>query len=536
MMTKLQVGLLIGGRDQPGWVGDLIDELKTSTAVTLAGILVAKPPIKPRSHSLLEGVARLENRLLGSRERDRLKIHTLVEDEQTPFLDLTLTTQASGQQEVSESELATAVRDLPLDVLIIVGMRSVRGALVSYPRVGFWQLSLSDIASAQGGHAGFWEVYQRADHTAVKLWKIAATADQDQLVDQRSFNTEVFWLKNQIRALTLGNFMVRDALESVALFPAGHVCNVEQASFPVRRRAQPAAWDSAAYVARQTVLMSELLWRRLTKKNVIWRIGMCPTLLPQLGASEAVVLTAPKGRFFADPFVYTKGDQPYIFFEDYAFDEGKGKISVATYEAGEFKFLGTVLDLPYHLSFPCIFEHGGETFMVPETCGNRTIELWKCVDFPLKWKLEATLMTDISAVDTIIFPHENRWWLLTNIDRTDGASHCDELFAFYADSPDSTDWKPHAQNPIVRSPSKARNAGMLRSSSGKITRCAQYQGFCHYGKGLSLNEIVHLSPELYVEKDGQIHYAGFRKKKQLPSMHHWHHHGGHTVFDFAYME
>jgi hypothetical protein len=536
-MTKLRVGLLIGGREQPGWIGDLIDELKTSRAVTLAGILVAKPPLKSRSHSLLEGVARLENRLLRARERDRLKIHTLIEDAQAPFIDLPLTTQASGQAEVSELDLAAVVRDLPLDVLITVGMPSVRGALVSYPRLGVWQLLHSDVASDRGATAGFWEVYQRADHTAVKLWRLGARADEDVLVDQRSFNTEVFWLKNQIRALSLGNFMVRDALESIASFPAGHVCDVgQEAVYPSRRRAQPAAWDSVGYLARQTWLMSELLWRRVTKKNVIWRIGMCPTLLPQLGASQAAVMTPPKGRFFADPFVYTKNDKPYIFFEDYAFNEGKGKISVATYEEGNFKFLGTVLDLPYHLSFPCIFEHEGETFMVPETCGNRTIELWKCVDFPLKWKLESTLMTNISAVDTIMFPHENRWWLLTNIDRTDGTSHCDELFAFFADSPDSTHWQPHAQNPVVRSPSKARNAGMLRSSTGEITRCAQYQGFCHYGKGLSLNEIVHLSPESYIEKDGQIHYAGFQQKKRLPSMHHWHHHGGHSVFDFAYME
>jgi hypothetical protein len=38
-----------------------------------------------------------------------------------------------------------------------------------------------------------------------------------------------------------------------------------------------------------------------------------------------------------------------------------------------------------------------------------------------------------------------------------------------------------------------------------------------------------------VETDGEIHYASFLRKRHA-SMHHWHHQGGHTVFDFAYME
>ncbi len=113
--------------------------------------------------------------------------------------------------------------------------------------------------------------------------------------------------------------------------------------------------------------------------------------------------------------------------------------------------------------------------MVPETCGNRSIELWKCTDFPLKWELDVNLMTNISAVDTIIFKHGEYWWLLTNIDRTDGQSHCDELFAFFSDSPRSTEWTPHACNPIVRNPMRARNAGIVVSPGGEVIRCAQYQ-------------------------------------------------------------
>ena len=62
-------------------------------------------------------------------------------------------------------------------------------------------------------------MYQRADHTTVKLWRLGASEDEDELLDQRSFNTEIFWLKNRARAFCLGNFMVRDAAGAGARAP-----------------------------------------------------------------------------------------------------------------------------------------------------------------------------------------------------------------------------------------------------------------------------------------------------------------------------
>jgi hypothetical protein len=52
---------------------------------------------------------------------------------------------------------------------------------------------------------------------------------------------------------------------------------------------------------------------------------------------------------------------------------------------------------------------------------------------------------------------------------------------------------------------------------------------------VSLNRIEELTPTTYRETDGPVHYPSFLRKPYA-SMHHWHHHGGHTVFDFAFME
>lgn len=535
-MKIYRVGLLVEGNAQPGWIHDLLAWIVQHAQFELCTVVVDTPGKaasrqRMSAKAMLGTLSRLETRLLAPRQRDMLACRALEASLNAAQV------QAIGLQEGRVSEEAQEhIKKLDLDLLITLGpSRVARSAMLAWARLGVWQLSHSDMAMAASTFAGFWEVFQREDHTTVKLWRLAEKIEQDQLLDERSFNTEVYWLKNQARAFSLGNFMLCDALEALA--------HVRQLAVPKQtvqistghRRNDPKEWDSAAYVARQAWLMTDLVVRRIMKRNVRWRIGLFPSMRSNAVVSEAVILQPPKGHFFADPFVYVHSDKTYIFFEDYDFARRKGQISVASYENGAFSVLGTALDLPYHLSFPFIFDYEGATYMVPETCGNRTIELWKCKEFPLKWELDKTLMKDISAVDTMIFKRDEYWWLLTNIDRSDGQSHCDELFAYFSDSPRSDKWTPHSANPIVRNPSKARNAGIVLSPNGDVARCAQTQGFCHYGKGVSLNRIEELSPSKYTESDGQIHYAGFIRKRHA-SMHHWHNQGENTVFDFAYIE
>ena len=68
--------------------------------------------------------------------------------------------------------------------------------------------------------------------------------------------------------------------------------------------------------------------------------------------------------------------------------------------------------------------------MIPETCANKTIELYKCLEFPFKWELQQNLMENLDAVDTTIHFHNGKYWMFVNIKENKGASNCDELFLF----------------------------------------------------------------------------------------------------------
>jgi hypothetical protein len=158
-----------------------------------------------------------------------------------------------------------------------------------------------------------------------------------------------------------------------------------------------------------------------------------------------------------------------------------------------------VLTEPFHLSFPFLFEFNGTTYMCPETCASHQIRLYRAIQFPHKWEFFKAIMRDVAAVDTMLFQKGDRWWMLTNLDRTGDGDFASELYLFSAESPLSETWAPHPANPLKIDPAGGRNAGLLREGD-RLFRAGQVHGFdCNYGAAIRLHEIGSLSPEDYRE-------------------------------------
>lgn len=248
--------------------------------------------------------------------------------------------------------------------------------------------------------------------------------------------------------------------------------------------------------------------RRLDKteergKRQQWFLLAGASAEAQRGNPEPGKLTPiypPETTFWADPFVWTRDGRHYIFFEDFPYATWRGLISVIEIDA-QGKPLGpaqTVLEEPYHLSYPYLFEYGGELYMVPEKTEVKRIDLYRCVRFPDQWVFERTLMDGIKAADSTLFEHEGRWWLFCAAKQ--GRVRINEsLFAFHADSPLSTEWTPHRANPLVHDFSRGRPAGRIfRDVNGQLLRPSQ-DCVRRYGHGLRLSRIEELTPSTYRE-------------------------------------
>jgi hypothetical protein len=156
-----------------------------------------------------------------------------------------------------------------------------------------------------------------------------------------------------------------------------------------------------------------------------------------------------------------------------------------------------VLERPYHLSYPFIFDFQGELYMLPETASQRTLEIYRCTHFPDEWTLVKTLMTDIYAVDATLLEHQDNWWLFANV-KGPGGSSLDALHLFYAKNPLTEKWMPHPRNPIVRDIRSARPAGRIFMQDGKLIRPSQ-DSSRRYGYAITFNRILKLSEHEYEE-------------------------------------
>ena len=208
----------------------------------------------------------------------------------------------------------------------------------------------------------------------------------------------------------------------------------------------------------------------------------------------------PPDRIWADPFVWVYKNNYYIFVEELLYETNRGRIAcLALDKQLKLKANYVVLERPYHLSYPFLFKYDNQLYMLPETKGNSTIELYRCSDFPSKWKHVETLLSDINAVDSTILHANGKWWLFTcKADAKKSGSEA--LYLYFADQPISNEWISHPQNPIVRDMKFARPAGQIFVKDGNLIRPCQ-DCSVRYGYAMNFCRITSLTESDY----GEIH-------------------------------
>jgi hypothetical protein len=239
-----------------------------------------------------------------------------------------------------------------------------------------------------------------------------------------------------------------------------------------------------------------LAWKQLTKtlENKLWRqwfpyrgVLMTGVHLEgdklDWGALKAQV--PPRGACWSNPFILKKQNTSYLFFEEYIQAKKDGHISCTVVENdGEISGPLVVLQRPYKLSYPFIFEYRGEFYMIPSTAQNHAIEVYRCARFPDQWEYHKTIMHDVSSINATLIEHSMRWWMFAGME--------DELHLFYTDDPLSENWTPHPMNPIVSDVRSALPAGRIFRRDGGLVRPARDSSL-RQGRSVSFYRITKLT-------------------------------------------
>ena len=198
-------------------------------------------------------------------------------------------------------------------------------------------------------------------------------------------------------------------------------------------------------------------------------------------------------RFVADPFVVRDGGNWYLFFEVLNAVNQQGDIAVAASRDGlKWTYKQVVLDEPFHLSYPQVFQWGTNWYMLPEAGRSGQVRLYRAVEFPWKWQY-ATNLLDGAYVDASLLNYNGRWWLFT-VPRQAGGT----LYLFSADQPTGP-WKPHPDSPlIVNNHNIARPGGRMIVYKGNPIRYAQDDD-PSYGNALHAFTVTTLTQNSYAE-------------------------------------
>ena len=277
----------------------------------------------------------------------------------------------------------------------------------------------------------------------------------------------------------------------------------ERSLFTDVERARDAG-DAAGYIARSIVSSWSEFWRRLLFSSS-WNLGVARVPIESFAIERdlPVIEWFPKReipRFAADPFGIEVGGRRVVLCES-MFPGADGTIHSTVFDAktGAWEPLRPSLELPFHLSYPYVFEHGGAVYCVPEASGSGEIALYRAVNFPDSWEKCATLIAEFGGVDSTLVEHDGRWWMFCG-DIDDGADY--KLYIFYADDVIGP-WRAHAANPVKIDVRSARGAGTPFIVAGVLYRPAQDCSQT-YGGRVVVNRVKALTPTEFVEERASV--------------------------------
>ena len=496
-MPRLRVAVLVDRDVVPAWVGETLAAIAASDATVLAAIVVVDVPPPPPVAPALRAFLRLDAKLAGG-----ARVATAPQRLGERWPDVRFLRVAGmekeGRLDVGASELAS-LRALDADLLIGFGLPPASAAVASASRQGAWFFERRATEAESCGLRFLEPLRSGAAITPSGVVVHASDADAWQRLGISWHATALlsFSRNRAYQALRIPAELVR-VLRRVA---SGQPFERET----VAEFAPPGGFGVLGFMLR---LVLRGLRRHLPRlgRTESWVLGVRrggKTLLdPRHPDGAGIrVIDPPAGIFWADPFAVRHAGRDYVFVEECPLG-GRGRIAVLELgEALDVANVTTVLDHPWHLSYPIVFEWKGERLLITESSEAGTLTLYRCIEFPHRWQPVKNLIEGREAVDGTLHFDGERWYLFVTVSESpfgyDKRIWCD-LFIFWASDPTGP-WRPHAQNPVLCDVRRARPAGDFFLHEGRLIRPAQ-DCSTDYGRAIVFHEVVRLDPDHYEER------------------------------------
>jgi hypothetical protein len=238
------------------------------------------------------------------------------------------------------------------------------------------------------------------------------------------------------------------------------------------------------------------LYRKLFELEQ-WRIGVVDQTLAEVfqrGIRSEQVTWFPCHQydFVADPFLFSLKGKPYLACEIFNYFSAKGKLRCYDLNGQEYPFFDEVNRVKGHKSYPLVFEHDGEIYLIPETSDLNAVSLYQFDDQKQRFIWQRHLIEGKDFVDTSIVQEDGYWYLFTSSAQD---PYTQRLFVSEALT---GVFSEHPQSPICCHRLGGRNGGAILRDHHQLYRFGQ-NGVGGYGKSLLVIKIERLTPTQYQE-------------------------------------
>lgn len=513
----LRVAILLDSENVSAWVADIVNAISHNKNVQWAVVIYKKAmPIGNRSNLLYKIFRKVDQAFLPGRPNVFAKVKAVFP---AGTAVIALAPKKKGIKNLFEEADIQSIAFYKPDLLLRFGFGILSGEILSLPRFGVWSLHHGDNDHYRGGPPGFWEWFGKVPITGAVLQCLTEELDGGKCLAKTYTKTDyTSFSRNQAMIFSKGIDLMADAVIKLANTGKQEISHEAPLMYSSPIYKDPGFSDSLRALWK---LFSRALSVRIAKffyrEQWVLFFSLTNKAFPALNFRKFKAMIPPPDRDWADPFVVSQNGKHYLFIEELIYKKRKGHISCLVLDGkGRVETIVTILEKPFHLSYPFIFQHNSVWYMVPESAANKTVDLYECIAFPFQWKFKRTLLSGMEAFDSTIHFHNNRYWLFCTIRKRTGASANDDLHIYSTANFLEGNWEPHPMNPVVVDPRTARPAGKIFTDGNYIYRPSQ---ICspRYGYGISINRIVELSESEY--KEESVTKAGPHWHKKLRTMH-----------------
>lgn len=509
----LRIGVVVDSQRLPLWKRSVVELIAAADYAELAVLLQSEAPASAPNRSwrdlLFRQYARLDRWLYGSRRAPDPAAAVDCTDllGQLPTDRLAVEHSAGHRRRSATEALAARLRGMELDVVVDLGSGALDDSIAAAARSGVWRCHFGPGPDAGEAHAGLPELVGRQPVTGVSLQRHTGASQRETLaIATTSTVAGVSWTLNRFEPLWMATDLIIQVLhrlhqhgpDALLFTPADAGKAPHVPALPVPTNAATLGFLASALSRKahrrlqhpSPDLVNE--WR-LAIRSVPGDAGAIPVLQEASGFNW---LPSPPGCHWADPFIIERNGQAWLFFEEYIYAEDRGVISVAALDdSGRPGPAHRVLDSGSHLSYPYLFEHDGDVYLLPESADRRTTTLYRATNFPHGWEPAAELGEGMQLLDTTMLHHDGRFWIFTTVPGRHRSGYT--VLLFHAESLQGP-WHAHPASPISRDIRYARGAGRIIRSGDRLIRPVQ-DGAGGYGRKVHFFEITELTADTFRE-------------------------------------